>query len=71
MYKKLLVEVDKNKDSKISKSEHMMIWKDKKKREENFKQFDRNGDGYITEAEYVKTTAEFGKGKRSTIKRNK
>ena len=68
MFKKLLLEVGKNKDGKISKSEHMPIWKDKKKGEQNFKQFDRNGDGFITEAEYVKTTTEFSKEKKPTNK---
>jgi Ca2+-binding EF-hand superfamily protein len=53
-FKKLLSETDKNHDGKISRAENAVIWKDKDKGEKNFKTWDLNNDGYITEAEYVK-----------------
>jgi hypothetical protein len=53
-YKKLLTEVDKNRDGKISKAEHNMLWKDPAKAESNWKIWDLNKDGFVTEDEYVK-----------------
>jgi hypothetical protein len=52
-YNQLLSEVDKNKDGKISKEECLSVWKDKAKGESKCKYWDKNGDGIITEAEYV------------------
>jgi Ca2+-binding EF-hand superfamily protein len=53
-FKQLLAETDKNHDGKISRAEHFAIWKDKVQGEKNFKMWDLNNDGYITEEEYVK-----------------
>jgi Ca2+-binding EF-hand superfamily protein len=53
-FKQLLAETDKNHDDKISRAEHLAIWKDKDYGEKNFKMWDLNNDGYITEEEYVK-----------------
>ena len=53
-FTKVLKEADKNKDGKLSMQECMTIWKDKKKGEESCKYWDANGDGTITEDEYVK-----------------
>jgi Ca2+-binding EF-hand superfamily protein len=53
-FKKLLAECDKNHDGKISRAENAAIWKDKDKGEKNFKAWDLNNDGFITEEEYVK-----------------
>jgi Ca2+-binding EF-hand superfamily protein len=53
-FKQLLAETDKNHDGKISRAEHLPIWKDKDYGEKNFKMWDLNNDGYITEEEYVK-----------------
>ena len=53
-FKTLLAETDKNHDGKISRVENSAIWKDKDKGEKNFKTWDLNKDGYITEEEYVK-----------------
>jgi Ca2+-binding EF-hand superfamily protein len=63
IYKDLLKETDKDKDGKISKSEYLAIYKDKKKAEENFKKWDVNKDGYLTEDEYVKVIMDMGKKK--------
>jgi len=52
-YKGLLKELDKNHDGKLSKAEFMLTWKDKKYGEKNYKQWDTNKDGFITEEEYV------------------
>ncbi len=52
-YKMLLSEVDKNKDSKISLDECLSAWKDKAVGESKCKYWDKNGDGIITEEEYV------------------
>jgi hypothetical protein len=53
-YKKLLTEVDKNRDAKISKAEHSLLWKDSAKAESNWKMWDLNKDGFVTEEEYIK-----------------
>ena len=60
-YKKLLAEVDKNRDGKLSKAEHQMIWKDKVEAEKSFKMWDLNKDGFITEQEYVKAITDMGR----------
>jgi hypothetical protein len=52
-YNQLLTEVDKNKDGKISKEECLSVWKDKAYGETKCKYWDANGDGIITEEEYV------------------
>lgn len=51
--KVLLPEVDNNKDGKISLEECRSMWKYKAKGESKCKYWDRNGDGIITEEEYV------------------
>ena len=53
-YQQILAEADKNRDGKLSMSECMAVWKDKKTGEKNCKYWDANGDGVITEEEYVK-----------------
>jgi len=62
-YKDLLKETDKDKDGKISKTEFYAIWKDKKIADKNYKAWDTNQDGYITEDEYVKAVMDIGKKK--------
>ncbi len=53
-YQQVLAEADKNRDGKLSMSECMAVWKDKKTAEKNCQYWDANGDGIITEDEYVK-----------------
>jgi hypothetical protein len=53
-YQQVLAEADKNHDGKLSMSECLAVWKDKKTAEKNCKYWDANGDGVITEDEYVK-----------------
>jgi hypothetical protein len=53
-YQQILAEADKNRDGKLSLSECLAVWKDKKTGEKNCKYWDANGDGVITEDEYVK-----------------
>ena len=53
-YREVLKEADKNRDGKLSTSECTAIWKDKKTAEKNCTYWDANGDGIITEDEYVK-----------------
>jgi Ca2+-binding EF-hand superfamily protein len=60
-FKSVLQQTDKNKDGKISLEEYCTIWKDKSSAEKKFKTWDVNGDGYITEEEYVKVIVEMGK----------
>ena len=52
-YQMLLAEVDKNKDGKISMDECLSVWKDKAVGESKCKVWNKNGDGFITEDEYV------------------
>jgi hypothetical protein len=52
-YDMLLSEVDKNKDGKISIEECLSTWKDKAIGESKCKYWDKNGNGIITEEEYV------------------
>lgn len=53
-YRQILAETDKNKDGKISMDECTSISKDKKKIEKDCKYWDADGNGVITEDEYVK-----------------
>jgi len=53
-FREVLKEADKNRDGKLSMSECLAIWKDKKTGEKNCTYWDANGDGVITEDEYVK-----------------
>jgi Ca2+-binding EF-hand superfamily protein len=62
-YKMILKETDKDKDGKLSKEEFFTIWKDKKVAEMNYKAWDTNKDGFITEEEYVKAAMNMGKKK--------
>lgn len=52
-FKELLTNADKNRDGKLSKAEFMTIWRDKNTGEKNWKMWDTNKDGYVTEEEYV------------------
>ena len=52
-YNILLSEVDKNKDGKISIEECLSTWKDKATGESKCKYWDKNGNGIITEEEYI------------------
>lgn len=52
-YRQVLAEADKNRDGKLSMSECLAVWKDKKTAEKNCRYWDANGDGVITEDEYV------------------
>jgi EF hand len=53
-YQSLISALDANKDGKLSVTECMAMSKDKKKAEKDCKYWDVNGDGVITEEEYVK-----------------
>jgi Ca2+-binding EF-hand superfamily protein len=64
IYKSLLKETDKDKDGKLSKTEFYAIWKDQKVAEHNYKAWDTNKDGFITEDEYVKAAMDMGKKKK-------
>lgn len=44
--------LDKNKDGKISRDEYYSIWKDTVEAEKYFRQFDENGDGFLTVDEF-------------------
>jgi hypothetical protein len=52
-YQQVLAEADTNRDGKLSMSECLAVWKDKKTGEKNCKYWDANGDGVITQDEYV------------------
>ena len=52
-YQQVLADADKNRDGKLSMSECLAVWKDKKTAEKNCRYWDANGDGVITEDEYV------------------
>jgi Ca2+-binding EF-hand superfamily protein len=52
-YNMLLSEVDKDKNGKISMEECLATWKDKAIGESKCKYWDKNGNGIITEEEYV------------------
>lgn len=53
-YRQICTAADKNKDGKISMDECMAISRDKKKIEKDCKYWDADGNGVITEDEYVK-----------------
>jgi hypothetical protein len=53
-YRQILASTDKNGDGKLSLAECMSISRNKSKIEKDCKYWDANGDGYITEEEYVK-----------------
>jgi hypothetical protein len=53
-YRQILANADKNGDGKLSLAECMSISTNKSKIEKDCKYWDANGDGYITEEEYVK-----------------
>jgi hypothetical protein len=54
VYRQILAGADKNGDGKISIDECMSLSKDKKKMARDCKYWDADGDGVITEDEYVK-----------------
>jgi hypothetical protein len=54
IYQQILASTDKNGDGKLSMAECMAISTDKNKIEKDCKYWDANGDGVITEDEYVK-----------------
>ena len=54
VYRQILASADKNGDGKLSLAECMSISKNKSKIEKDCKYWDANGDGFITEEEYVK-----------------
>lgn len=53
-YRDILAQADKNRDGKLSQIECLAVWKDKQKGEKDCKYWDANGDGVITEDEYVR-----------------
>ena len=53
-FKTILASVDADRDGKLSLKECYAVWKDKKTAEKNCKYWDANGDGTITEDEYVR-----------------
>jgi len=52
-YRQILSGADKDGDGKLSMQECLSVSKDKKKIEKDCKYWDANGDGMITEDEYV------------------
>ena len=63
-FKEILKNCDKNRDGKLSKAEFMTIWKDKNTGEKNWKTWDTNGDGYVTEEEYVNAVGSIQKPRK-------
>jgi hypothetical protein len=63
-FKEILKYSDKNKDGKLSKAEFMTIWRDKNTGEKNWKTWDTNKDGYVTEEEYVNAVANIQKPRK-------
>jgi len=61
-YRQILASVDKNGDGKLSKAECTSISRDTAKIEKDCKYWDANGDGTITEDEYV------SQAKRATMR---
>lgn len=53
-FQELLQATDTNRDGKLAAAECMAIFKDKAVAEKNCKYWDANGDGTITEDEYVR-----------------
>jgi hypothetical protein len=52
-YHEILRSCDTNKDGKLAVQECMGAWKDKVKAEKDCKHWDANGDGTVTEEEYI------------------
>jgi Ca2+-binding EF-hand superfamily protein len=63
-FKRMLARSDKNRDGKLSRTEFYAIFNDKSKADKNFKIWDLNQDGFITEEEYVKGIASMGRPKK-------
>ena len=63
-FKEILKNSDKNRDGKLSKAEFMTIWKDKNTGEKNWKTWDTNRDGYVTEEEYVNAVGNIQKPRK-------
>ena len=59
-FQQVLAAADKNKDGKLSMEECVAISKDKTTMERNCKYWDANGDGTITEEEYVQQVKKIG-----------
>jgi Ca2+-binding EF-hand superfamily protein len=59
-YRQILANTDKNGDGKISLQECVSISKDQKKMEKDCKYWDADGDGLITEDEYVQQVKKLG-----------
>jgi hypothetical protein len=55
-YRQILAGADKDGDGKLSQTECTSISSNKSKIEKDCKYWDANGDGYITEEEYIKQT---------------
>jgi len=53
-YRDILAQADKNRDGTLSTSECLAIWKDTQKGGRDCKDWDADGDGLITEDEYVR-----------------
>jgi hypothetical protein len=53
-FAELLAQTDKNKDGKISIEECCSVWKDKAAGKKKCQFWDENGDGTITQGEYIK-----------------
>jgi Ca2+-binding EF-hand superfamily protein len=53
-FRDILAKADRNRDGKLSMDECMAIWKDRQKGEKDCRYWDANGDGVITEDEYVR-----------------
>ena len=63
-FKELQTKIDKNQDGKLSKVEFFAVYKDKDKAEKNFRAWDLNEDGFITEEEYVKAAVNISKQRK-------
>jgi Ca2+-binding EF-hand superfamily protein len=64
-YQQVLAGADKNGDGKLSMQECLAVSKDKARQEKNCKYWDANGDGIITEDEYVQQVKKIG-GKKGS-----
>jgi Ca2+-binding EF-hand superfamily protein len=62
-YRQILSQTDTNKDGKLSVTECKAIYKDKIMAEKNCNFWDVNGDGIITEDEYVQQVWSLGEKK--------
>jgi hypothetical protein len=59
-FQQVLAAADKNKDGKLSMEECVAVSRDKTTMEKNCKYWDANGDGTITEEEYVQQVKKIG-----------